>query len=172
MKQMKLSSAMARFCMILFFGIFMTSCSTEVDPEITEFLGGERTLRKMTSYAGEKVEGSGSFFFFCGSASVTSESQMSVIFAWEMNDGSYQISSLPMTKIRVKFDNQVDSPTIRFILLELNFIDKARIDSPEYMMAHIQEYLNKRVNYAVLTVKESDWKPDVQLPLNQSLEKN
>jgi hypothetical protein len=167
---MKQKFPKAMMC-LLFLAILLSGCTNETDPKIVEFLGGDRVLRKMTSYTGEKIEGSGSFFLFSGSANITGESQISVMFAWRMNDGSYQISSLPLTKIRVKFNDQAESPTIKFVLQKPGPLPD-NIDMPKNMETNVQDYLDKRVDYAILTVKESDWKPDVQLPFNQAPEKN
>jgi len=37
-----------------------------------------------------------------------------VLFSWEMNDSSYVISELPLSKIRFKYDPMVDQPSIKF----------------------------------------------------------
>jgi len=139
-------------------------CKNTVDPNnvIQKNFGGNRVLRKMTNAAENKNAVSGSFFLFCGDVNATTESRTLLMFAWKMNNGSYQISSLPLTNVRVKFDDKIKSPTIRFNFKEIVYLLGSGT------INNTQDYIDKYVNYAELTVKESDWAPDVQLPFNKT----
>lgn len=110
----------------------------------------------MTERNERHSEISGGYFLIAGSLSGRSETITNVKFAWEMNDGTYAISSLPLEKIRVKFNNDVEIPTIYFQVK----------NKPDYY-DELQRMLDVSITYAVITCKESDWPVQVQLPLNK-----
>jgi hypothetical protein len=70
-----------------------------------------------------------------------------------MNDGMFAISSLPIEKIRIRLDNSITSPTIRF---------KWQSSTTE----HVQQLMDYYVDYAIVTVKESEWPINIKLPLS------
>jgi prepilin-type N-terminal cleavage/methylation domain-containing protein len=114
------------------------SCkAVEPDSAGAQVLQGEHKLRKMFPQ---------NYFLNSGTQ---------ITFAWPLKNGTYAISTLPIEKIRVKFDQTVDTPTIKFCWTYSNY---ATID---YLMA-------KHVVYALITVRESDWPAQIQLPLNDS----
>ena len=75
-----------------------------------------------------------------------------------MNDGTYAISTLPIEKIRVKFDNNVTTPTVDF--------DSGKIRYEWENNSDLEYVINHYVNYAILTVRESDWPSQINLPFN------
>ena len=113
-------------------------------------LAGEHQLRKMIGVA--PSESNGSFFLFVGSFSQSEA--LKVSFAWKMRDGTFAISTLPIEKIRVKINNAVTIPTIKFRWTMSDQED-------------IQWIIGEHVLYAVITCKDSDWPQDIQLPLQK-----
>lgn len=141
--------------------IFMVGCgeaerkplSTPKVEELTpagEILKGEHQLRKVAAKIDVDSRTTTSYFMF---TSVREGSNIvhnfSVKFSWMMNDGSYMLSSLPLDKIRVRFDVSYEVPTIKFRWKPSKTTD-------------ISELMRSNIVYAVITTKESDW----PIPLN------
>jgi hypothetical protein len=141
--------------MVLLAALFALGCRPQPKPpsQAELILGGEHKLRKMTERTDVSLEISGGFFLFGGHAN---GSVLSVKFAWEMNDGTYALSSLPLEKIRVKFDEQITSPTIKFRW--------RRYDGE--VAPQTQNLMDYYVSYALITIRESDWPAQIELPLN------
>lgn len=140
-------------------GLFMVGCEQPPQPpsQAEQILNGEHMLRKMAERMDVSSRISGSFFLFVGDLSGTTKTTISVKFAWEMNDGTYALSSLPLEKIRVKLDKKATTPTIKFRWRPYICCGTAQI----------QTLMDDYVSYAVVTVRESDWPVQVNLPLNQ-----
>ena len=141
---------------VLLAGFFMTGCSEQLPrppSQAEQILGGEHKLRKMIERTGTNSNISGGFFLFAGALNGGTTTNVLVKFAWEMNDGTYAISSLPLEKIRVKLDEKVATPTIKFRWGSDNTSD-------------VQHLMDQHVLYAVITARESDWPVQVNLPLN------
>jgi hypothetical protein len=140
--------------------LFSVGCEKErsAPTQAEKILGGEHALRKMAERTDINSTLSGSFFLFLGDVSGSTKTNLSVKFAWKMNDGStWAISSLPIEKIRVRFDEKAVTPTIRFRWMPYGFSDA----QPE-----TQDLMEQSVKYALLTVREKDWPVGVNLPLN------
>lgn len=140
-----------------FFTVFVTGCAKNPQPlpsPAEEILKGEHKLRKMTERIESDSRVTASFFLIVGDLSATSTSRVLVKFAWQMNDGIYAISSLPLEKFRVKIDEKAETPTIKFRW------------GPGYEK-EIQKLMDNHVIYALLTVRERDWPVSIQLPLNK-----
>lgn len=127
--------------------------TVEEESAAGQILKGEHKLRKMFPSSKATARIAGSYFLFAGNLSSTQSIQTVVTFAWPLKDGTYAISSLPLEKIRVKFDEVIESPTIQF---KWTYCSSSQID---YIMANA-------VLYAVITVQESDWPTQIYLPLN------
>jgi len=138
--------------------LFMVGCDEQLPSRAEPILKGEHKLRKMAERTDVNSRISGSFFLLVGDLSGTMKTTVSVKFAWEMNDGVYALSSLPLEKIRVKLDEKATTPTIKF---------RWRPYTYHHAPVEIQDLMNNYVFYAVVTVKESDWPVHVNLPLNQ-----
>lgn len=119
---------------------------------------GEHKLRKMVERTETNPRISGTFFLIVGELNVSTTTRTLVKFAWEMNDGIYALSSLPLEKIRVKLDEEATTPTIKF---------RWRPWRMKNVTPQIQDLMDLYVLYAVLTVRESDWPVQVNLPLNK-----
>lgn len=118
---------------------------------------GEHNLRRMVERTNTNSKISGGYFLFVGGLEGSTETTVSMKFAWQMNDGTYAISSLPIEKIRIKLNEEITTPTIKFRWKRYQYNG-----TPE-----IYELMNGWVSYAVVTVKESDWPIQVNLPLSQ-----
>ena len=124
-----------------------------------QVLKGEHKLRKMVERTEVNSNISAGFFLFVGAFNAKTKTIISVKFAWEMNDGIYAVSSLPLEKIRIKIDERVAGPTIKFCWKRWNGSNSAK--------SNISKLMNDYVYYAVVTVRESNWPIQVHLPLNQ-----
>ncbi len=151
--------------LVLLVGIFVVGCvSREENSHVSQpyisqaepILKGEHKLRKMIQQTGTNSEISGSFFLCIGDLYGSTKTIVSVKFAWEMNDGTYAISSLPLEKIRVKIDENATIPTIKFRWREWN-----NSTTPQ-----TQELMDNNILYAVITTKSNDWPIQVNFPLN------
>ena len=127
------------------------------DPTVESILKGNHSLRKLVERSETQSHASGGFFFVVGSYEANTKTQMLVKFAWQMNDGVYAISSLPLEKIRVRLDNTVKTPTIEF------HSDYGDVSTS----SDLQVIIDRFVNYAVITCREADWPVKIQMPLNQ-----
>lgn len=123
-------------------------------------LDGIHQLRKMSERTEVNSRISGGFFLVLGTLEGKSKTTISVKFAWQMNDGTYAISSLPLEKIRVRLDEKIAAPTIEF-----NRWRRCDVWCAEN---GLQPLIDDSVEYAVITVKENDWPIQVDLPLNDS----
>lgn len=129
---------------------------------ITEkILSGEHLLQKMDSSKATESQSRGDFFLFAGEYKSRTDSKIKIIFSWQMNepDSIYAISSLDMTKIRIKFDNKIKSPTILF---------KWEQGCYEQSDPQIQYLMDNKVIYAIVTIQEKDWPKDIKLPINET----
>jgi hypothetical protein len=131
---------------------------------IRDFFAGERSLRKMKSSDGIKSKTSTSFFLFCGSTTSSNESQSMVYFSWKVNDSIYQISSIPMTKVRMNFNEKATEPTVRFLCNDFEPFGSSVNDLPN----KVQWYIDHCVDGLEIKVRESDWAMDVQLPMENN----
>lgn len=151
---------MGKICIGLVFlvGLFAAGCAEKPEqPSPAEhILKGEHKLRKMTEHAKTDSTVSGGFFLIVGKFNSSTTTRLLVKFAWEMNDGTYAFSSLPLEKIRVKIDEEVATPTIKFRWRRL----------VGYRTPQIQELMDDHVVYALVTVKGNDWPVQIRLPLS------
>lgn len=144
--------------LVLMIGPFVAGCGerSREPSQAEQILKGEHQLRKMAERTDVNSNISASFFLFIGDLSGTTTTTVSVKFAWKMNDGVYALSSLPLEKIRIKLDEKATTPTIKFRWRRYISGGTPQI---QYLMDHY-------VSYAVVTVRESDWPVQVNLPLN------
>lgn len=146
----KMIVTVATLMAILFLGL---ACNYQ--SYIDKIFQGEHRLRKMAEWTDSSGQISGSFFLIFGQIKGSLENSMEMRFAWEMNDGSYAISSIPIEKVRVRMDENAETPTIKFHWTRGTILDD-----------DLQGFIDRSVTYVLITVKESDWPVDIILPMN------
>lgn len=157
---MKLLRSLASLVTLLLISWFSVGCSEQhQETKAGQLLQGEHKLRKMFQNTEIKNTTSTSFFLFMGDYHSQTQQNLLVKFAWQLSDGTFAISSLPLEKIRVSLDKDVETPTIKFRW--------GPSDSPD-----LNYIMNERILYAVIKVKESDWPIDINLPLNKQVALN
>lgn len=124
---------------------------------VGKVLQGEHALRKMGQLVGTTTKSSECFFLVAYNQNEKKETTVTIKFAWQMNDGTFAISSLPLEKFRIKLDNKVVSPTIKFRWTFCDCDDSI----------NLQEVMNSKVVYALLTIREDQWPVDISLPMNR-----
>ena len=154
---------MKNFLLITLISTFLFACQNSGQDNKLEnkIFGGERELRKMTNSQDMSVKSS--FFLLSGSSST--KSQAIVTFAWKINDSTYQISSIPRDKIRVRFNSAVIYANIKFYFKDDPYKPKAEKGINE----DIQEFLNSYLAYVEIYVKESDWPVNINLPFESEV---
>ena len=82
-----------------------------------------------------------------------------------MNNGAYQISSIPMDKISVRFDPKATGAKIKF-----NFVASPSNNYSEgEIYEDIQGYLKYHLSNVEIVVNESDWEVDINMPLEREI---
>ncbi len=148
----------------MFISALLVSCL--INPKVEHEFSGERILRKMATASDSRMSGHSSFFLFGGSSSFKSQEDTKVFFSWMMNNGEYQISSVPITKVRVKFDEGTEAPKIVFVFQGGRTYSKSQDITDSY--SDVQYFLDSYLVYLKIIVKEADWKMDIRLPFNDS----
>lgn len=124
---------------------------------IGDLLRGNHLLRKMNTQKVSSSQGSAGFFFIVGGANYSSKEEMFIFFSWLMNDKeTYAISKLLLTNIRVRFANKISQPYIKF-----------HWEPSAYAGYNNLIEAVTRINYAVIVCKPSDWKIDIQMPMEK-----
>lgn len=155
---------MKNFVFLSLLLLVAASCSLVSLPEdVKKEISGEKTLRKMTSAMDQKTSGNSAFFLFAGSSSLSSNSEVNVIFAWKMTSNEYQITSVPVTKIRTVFDSLAVVPTVSFYFLKAFYT----MSDGSTFNNQTQLFFNEHLAYIKIRVKPEDWPLDIQLPLNE-----
>ena len=157
------------------FSVFMAIASIGCGPRPTrpflaeQFFGGEHQLQKLMPFVSQEshISGGGAFFLFVGVGSVSgsSNTRYEVKFAWKSNlDDTYIISSFPLEKVRVRFDDKNESPTVRF---KLNCDNQGCGGDWALRNGWGQQYTidHGDIEYAVITVKQKDWPVKIQMPM-------
>lgn len=156
-------------------------------------LEGSHKLRKMFHSDEEmtikepgKGNLSGGFFFFMGGISGNYKEGTevksvvnNVRFAWEIENSTYVITTLPLEKIRIKIVEKGE-PTASFSLnkfainngvLEGGFFSPRKYDEVARILRNYynpSETFARYLEYVVFTVKSEDWPVNINLPVNQS----
>lgn len=105
--------------------------------------GEDHQLSRMAIMMIHKNETKEAFFFLSGKSYNNSIRKTTITFNWEL-EGEYIISDLPRDKIRMRFDDDQEVPTIKFV-------KKFCHDGKKTM----QERINC-IEYAVVTCKSKD----------------
>ena len=129
--------------------------------ELNALFLGERPLRKMLT--SQNIEGrfNGGYFLFGDAIAGEVGVQQSVSFAWQSKNETWQISRLPLERLRVRFNENASSPVIRFTV---DHCGASLVDIRCYPM---QQLINECVTDAVITVREQDWPINISLPLSK-----
>jgi len=138
------------FCaIILFIKIVFSNVSKENtvyrekrNSEIDRFFEGEHNLEELSIY-NEKESHSG-YFLLCGSSK--SYESNKVLMLWQMNNGEYSISKIPLDKVRLSFKD-VKTPSIKFKYYYNSEIHKN----------DCQFNVDYNVIYVLITCNKKDW---------------
>jgi len=84
---------------------------------------------------------------------------LSVKLSWEISDNVYVFSFLPLEKVRVRIVEEIDAPTIKFAWKPCNRTECQNDGTMRHLMEH--------VTHATITVDESDFLPNITLPLDE-----
>lgn len=157
---MKNQSLRLTYTFIASICLLFYSCTIDLaDPKASDaetILKGTHPLRRMVPTEETNSNLSGGYFLFYGGIKGETQTSQRVKFAWLMNDGiSYPISSLPLEKIRVQFNDTISIPTIRY-----------RWRWANQGIEDVQHYMDHFVHYAVVTVREEDWPVQINLPMS------
>lgn len=141
----------------------LSSCSSKKKEEapmskIGVMLKGEHKLRKLTESTGSNTNVHGTFFIF-GSVSAEVTSGPIVSFAWEKDSNTYILSTLPFNKIRIKFVDKIETPTIKF---------RWSTDCGCAVADDIDKIMRESVIYAVISIQKEDWPQEIHLPMNKT----
>lgn len=136
---------------LLFFTI-LTISSVHAETMDDIFGGQNLELRKLVQKSEESNKLSGFFFLFMGEISGKSSNELRVYISWKTQKDQYVIAHCPVTKIRVKLDNSITTPTVSF-------------SYSGHLMSDVNEELNSNyVKYLEIQCKESDWPVNISLP--------
>jgi hypothetical protein len=160
---------------IIMIGLFllMSSCGKEIPFEslsIFSFFKGEHPVRKMMNTSKSTSSMGGFFIFGIGGFSSSSETKNTVTFAWKLTNGNYAISTIDLTKVQVEINNYVPYPFIKFNINKDKVRSSAWVDGSGYWESliengHIQDLIDIYCSYVTIICKESDWKIDINMPL-------
>ena len=87
-----------------------------------------------------------SYFIFAGGASGQTVTDEQVSFAWLNNNGEYEFMTVPLQKIRIRLNENVITPFVRFRWKER---ESGRFDE---------------IIYVLVTVNPKDWPVDIHIP--------
>lgn len=132
------------------------------DSEVGCLLRGEHELRRIVSQSvvSGEIRGNirGGFFLLGGGMSADIEGKLSqdlrLYFSWKGNDGLYNISSLPIDKVKISLQDKATTPTIKFRWSEGDERD-------------LKTIFDTRVVYAVISCKPELWTPNFEMPLSK-----
>lgn len=156
---------------LLFLNILTSACASSearVPTKSMVFFDGKHSLQRLVQYSETESQLSGGGFFFLGtgvgSISGETKNNYSVKFAWKSNeDGSFIISSIPLEKVRVKFDEKIEVPQVEFKL----YCNRDYCGEDWLLRNYGQQRLidDGYIIYATITVKSSDWPLKIEMPL-------
>jgi len=134
----------------------------------------EHKLRKFNVMTESHSKISGYFFSKSGgSISGSQDQDQYVYFSWAL-DSIYIISKMKLIDIRVRIDDNVKSPTIRFRADYQDVLRRSQvrltIGYDEYSYYEYESYRSpnvmvERSDYAIITCNSKDWTFDVKLGL-------
>lgn len=142
-----------------FIGCEASDPNGKIAKEFNSFYGGHHDLRKFSSQEIKTASSaSASYFLFWGSASFKGEESSAIIaFSWKSNNGEYILSKIPMSKVRVKFDNNKTAPYVTFSIDKFAFMNSGLADEC------VESTMNYKLNYVIIHCKESDYPTDINI---------
>lgn len=136
------------------------------------FFSGNRPIRRMMPGTGSSMSMGGYFFFGIGTFSGSSETGMTVTFAWQSVSDSnrFIISTLPLEKVQVLFADTIAAPTATFTLVNLKESSPLMLERCYEAIAGLNnegpgDVLRSYLAHATLVVRREDWPTKVQMPL-------
>lgn len=115
--------------------------SIEQQSKLGQVLFGDHQLRRIFTDENDKAD----IFMFS-----TNNGVMTATFSWQMNDGMWAISTLPIDKLRVNF-SESSEPSVKFCW-------RRSLSVPA-----MEEIMGSYVSYAVITISERDWPIKLQM---------
>lgn len=136
-----------------------------------------RELQKLTSERNVNSKDAHiSGYFVLGFGGISGESKernvMTVDMAYKDDNGLFSIVSIPMNKIKVRFDESTSSPTVELNLIRLTGFGSYGCDEGtvwDYKNQYSKDsnlFLERYMAFAVITVKESMWQKEINMPLS------
>jgi hypothetical protein len=135
--------------------------------EVLKVLDGEHLLRRMgkketEKSASGKFESNQSYFLFSGgsytSGTYNEKSITTITFAWKFIDGSYIISKVDLTKVRVVLDDSIKTPTISFCY------NLGSRDITKLRMSTMQDMIDDVLSYVVIKCNNKQWPESIEMP--------
>ncbi len=154
---------MKKIIIILLICLFSLSCETHKEREarktkhynkkIEKWFFGEknlRTIRLITS----NTPASGDFFICFGTYEGEKQT-VKIRFSWKTYNGDYIISSFPIEKFRVRLDNEIESPHIKFVTYPYSSWKFIYVDDELFIT---QKIIDKLVRHVVVVCHPKHWK--------------
>lgn len=112
-------------------------------------LQGSHLLRQIGTKTITNTSSDASYFLFIGSASQSSTQVAMVTFSWLDNTGVYRFLTLPLDKVRIKLDDNVATPYVRFKWTDWDNPESAKADN---------------IIYVLVFCNSKDWPEDIKIP--------
>lgn len=143
---------------IILLAFIVSSCGEmrEDKKEQTYFekeFSGKHTLRSFKVRESSQSSFSASYFLIFGGASGSSEQMTKVRFAWKMNSGTYAISEIEANRIRVAFNDTIQTPYITFY---------SKYPDWDEDLNSVMDRINQ-IGYITVYCKEEDFPMEINL---------
>ena len=120
-----------------------------------EIFEGKHLLRKLNKTVTTKSDHSGSYFLIFGQVNATTYKDINITFSWELNDGDYIISEMPIKDVRIRIDSTVTNP---YVLFNWN-----SSYNPIVSRNDINALMRHYINYVVIVCNEEDYPKDINI---------
>ena len=131
---------------------------------LEKIVGGERTLRQVKYMNDVKSEWSGSGLFYLiagdGSATGSTKQKTKILFSWEIGEGRYTFSEVPLSKVSTQTDPDIETPTVSFE------IDKNKVSAKHvkvYSWREANEIIDNMVSSIIIRCREEQWKESIKM---------
>ncbi len=133
-------------CLLVLFGV------VDARDDVAPLLRGNHELRSFNVKTKTSNEWSASYFLVLGGASGSTTTETYIRFAWKNNNDEYVISNISINKIRIKIDNTIDKPYVKF-----------RWKSAYLSHSDMEYIIRCKVIYMVVVCKEEDYPINIDL---------